>query len=48
MAKSSADKLAQALRANLKRRKQTKAREVKERPAEPAAMPEQKHSKTGH
>ena len=47
MAKSSPEKLAQALRANLKRRKQAKAAGNKEPPAETAAKASQKPPKTG-
>lgn len=45
MAKSSPEKLAQALKANLKRRKQAKAAGNKEPPPEPAAKPSQKPPK---
>jgi hypothetical protein len=46
MAKSSPEKLARALRANLKRRKQTKAADAKEPTSEPAAKVSQKPPKT--
>jgi hypothetical protein len=46
MAKSTPEKLAQALRANLKRRKQAKAVETKEPPTESAPKPGQKLSKS--
>jgi len=45
MAKSSPEKLAQALRANLKRRKQAKSVEKPELPPEPAAKPVHKPPK---
>ena len=45
MAKSSPEKLAQALRANLKRRKQAKSAERPEPPPEPAAKPVHKPPK---
>ena len=48
MARSSPEKLAQALRANLKRRKQAKAVENKEPPPEPVAKSGQKPPKFGH
>ena len=49
MARSSPEKLAQALRANLKRRKQIKAGPAKEQPPDrpkPAQQPTQSPSKT--
>jgi hypothetical protein len=45
MAKPSPEKLAQALRANLKRRKQTPAARPVEPPPEPAAPPTEKPPK---
>jgi hypothetical protein len=42
MAKSSSEKLAQALRANLKRRKQASNPEVPPKPPEPAPKPPKK------
>jgi hypothetical protein len=42
MAKSSPEKLAQALRANLKRRKLAKAAATQEPPPEPVAKPAKK------
>lgn len=47
MAKSSAEKLAAALRANLKRRKQPKSAARQQPPPEPVSKPGQKPSKTG-
>jgi hypothetical protein len=47
MAKSSPEKLARALRANLKRRKQAKSAERPEPPPEPAAKPSHKPPKSG-
>lgn len=46
MAKSSAEKLAAALRANLKRRKPPKPTSHQEPPPEPVSKPGQKPSKT--
>jgi hypothetical protein len=46
MAKSSPEKLAQALRANLKRRKQAALRKPSQPPPEPDARPSKKPPKT--
>jgi hypothetical protein len=48
MAKSSSDKLAQALRANLQRRKQTKAGKPQEPAQERDAKPASKPPKIGN
>ena len=47
MAKSSPEKLAQALRANLQRRKQTKSGKPQEPALDGCAKPAQKPPKTG-